>query len=217
MPAPSTAKPASLAVQWCLLHDPELDWRFAISPRSGRLVALPPAFRRDDDSARMALAAHGLRENEECPQLECDDSAQGPVGEPKPPRTRAQRVLLQARWSLCAALSRRAPLRSALARLARLPAWGSGTDRQEILDRVAFVERHFHPQLHTRQCLPRAMLRFWMLAPTQSSLEFNLGVWIPTQLMHAWVSVEGIPVGEEREELMHYRPCVRMTWTVDAA
>jgi len=217
MNPPSTTTSARLAVQWCLLHDPELDWRFAISPRSGRLMALPPAFPHEDTTLRMALEAHGLRKDEERQHLDCDDSTQGPVGEPRPPRTRAQRLLLQARWSLCAALSRRAPLRSALKCLARLPVRADANDCQEVLDRVAFVERHFHPHLHTRQCLPRAMLRFWMLAPLQPSIEFNLGVWVPTQLMHAWVSVEGVPLGEEREEVMHYRTCVRMTWRNDAA
>ena len=28
-------------------------------------------------------------------------------------------------------------------------------------------------------------------------------------MMHAWVSLHGVPLGEEREEVMHYQACLR--------
>ena len=205
-----------LAVEWCLIEDPELAWKFTVSPRSGRMVALPPRLDPTHDTAQAALRMHGLHAGEKRIALHCDDSRQGPVGEPLRPARARQRLALHARWSLCAALARRLPLRTALEFLTRLPADVGERSPRSILDRVAYVERQLHPQLHTRQCLPRAMLRFWMLVPLQPRIEFNLGVWVPTQLMHAWVSLDAVPFGEEREEVMHYRPCVRMTWRRDA-
>lgn len=204
-----------LAVDWCLVEDPELAWKFTVSPRSGRMVALPPRLDPADDATRAALRMHGLHAGEECGALYCDDTRQGPVGEPVRPLLAGQRFALRTRWSICAALARTLPLRTALGLLTRLPAGGSERSHQSILDRVAYVERLLHPHLHTRQCLPRALMRFWMLLPLHPRIEFNLGVWVPTQLMHAWVSLDAVPFGEEREEVMHYRPCVRMTWSRD--
>jgi len=211
-----TRRPAArLNVEWCLIEDPELAWKFTVSPRSGKMVALPPQLDPAHEATRAALRAHGLHPAEQREGLHCDDSHQGPVGEPDRVSPASQRLALRARWGLCAGLARRMPLRAALVMLARLPAGSRSCSPLEILDRIAHVERQLHPQLHTRQCLPRALLRFWMLLPHRPRIEFNLGVWVPTQLMHAWVSLDSVPFGEEREELMHYRPCVRMTWTGD--
>ncbi len=208
-------QPGRLTVEWCFVEDGELGWRFTVSPRSGRMVALAPQLDPADDTTRAALRVHGLRPAEQRGSLPCDDSRQGPVGEPDAPLHPSQRLMLGARWALCTALARRMPLRGALAVLACLPAGSHGCGLQEVLDRIAHIERQRHPQLHTRQCLPRALLRFWMLLPLQPRIEFNLGVWVPTRLMHAWVSLDSVPFGEEREEVMHYQPCVRMTWSRD--
>lgn len=216
MTSPAKKRTGQLRVEWCLVEDRELGWTFTVSPRSGEMVALSPQFDPAHETTRAALRVHGLHPAEQRSELHCDDSLQGPVGEPDRPSHRSQRLALRARWWMCAALARRMSLRSALILLARLPTVGEDGDAQEILDRVAYIERVLHPELHTRQCLPRALLRFWMLLPQQPRIEFNLGVWVPTQLMHAWVSLDAVPFGEEREEVMHYRPCVRMSWMRDA-
>lgn len=202
-----------LTLEWCLIDDVELDWKFTISPRSGRLIALPPHLATDHVQSYAALQMHGLRREEERAALACDDSAQGPVGSPGRPRGILARSELHLQWALCATLARVAPLRTALSTLARLPIPREDRSPASILDDVASIEHLLHPVLHTRQCLPRAMLRFWMLLCLHSRVEFNLGIWVPTERMHAWASLESVPFGEEREEVMHYRPCVRMTWT----
>ena len=81
----------------------------------------------------------------------------------------------------------------------------------QTLDATVFAERTFYRGKRMQACLPRTLLRFFLLRLGRYPVEANIGNWVPTEMMHAWVSLAGVPLGEEREEVMHYRACLRFT------
>lgn len=199
-----------LTTLWRPLVDEESAMAFLVSARTGELLALPAAELRVEARAKILEQRERLRRASRVEAMDVDDWEQGYLGRDMRPGP-LDRLALRLGWILALALARWARLDSAFRGLEalalRFPARRS--DVAGILDAVAFAERSFHRAARTQQCLPRTMLRFFLLRRAGHAVEANIGVWVPTPMMHAWVSVHGRPLGEEREEVMHYQPCLR--------
>lgn len=199
-----------LTTLWRPLIEEESGMAFLVSARTGELLALPAA------ELGVAACARRLEERERLVRglrvdaMEVDDWEQGYLGHDNRPGPLG-RLALRMAWLLALALARWAPLDSAFRGLEalalRFPS--RPADLAGILDAAAFAERSFHRAARTQQCLPRTLLRFFLLRRAGHAVEANIGVWVPTPMMHAWVSIRGLTLGEEREEVMHYQPCLR--------
>jgi hypothetical protein len=59
------------------------------------------------------------------------------------------------------------------------------------------------------ECLPRALFRYkWLRARSLHPILF-LGTHVPTDQMHAWVTLNGRVIGEEPDEMLCYQAAVR--------
>ena len=58
------------------------------------------------------------------------------------------------------------------------------------------------------ECLPRALFRYRWLRQRGLYPKLFLGVHVPTDLLHAWVSLKGRVLGEEPDEMLCYEAAV---------
>ncbi len=197
--------------RWSPLIEPESGVAFVVSPRSGRLLGFPPTVDLDHASLSPMRRHERLADSMRADVLFTDDWEQGYLGVPHAPRSWLMGSTLRVAWLLARALARWAPLDRSFQLLDRLAHTVPNRDLsiEQILDSATFAERSFHHAPRTQQCLPRTLLRFFLFRLGRFPVEANIGVWLPTEMMHAWVSLGGIPLGEEREEVMHYQACLR--------
>lgn len=62
------------------------------------------------------------------------------------------------------------------------------------------------PYARGGECLPRALYRYRSGRLHGLNVALQLGVFPPTDRMHAWVSLDGVVIGEEPDEMLCFRP-----------
>ena len=199
-----------IEVVWRPLLESERGVTFVVSPSSGELLAFEPA-----DLQANALEDWRRRERlveaARAESLATHDLEQGYLGQARRKRAWPAALMLRIAWLCAEFLARFAPLERSFRTIERfashLPAQRFSVE--EVLDAAAFAERSFYSAARTQRCLPRTLLRFFLFRLGRYPIEASIGLWVPTEMMHAWVSLGGVPLGEEREEVMHYQACLR--------
>lgn len=194
--------------RWTLLTDPELPLAFTVVPLTGhlvrfeaapaagtrpgthwtdRLIGLHPG-RRLDHETPPALDAIWLAEPATCTEAE-RQAAQAL-------RKAIQRYLrwLPLGWCVRLNARRRRPRRIRPAR-----------DLAEALPRIAALTAN----QARGQCLFTALERHTWLRWYGIPSVLCIGVFVPTEEMHAWVEVAGKPLLESPDVLVHYRTALR--------
>jgi hypothetical protein len=96
--------------------------------------------------------------------------------------------------------------------LRRLLEWLSDRPPRAAPRQVHEILRHvkgWEGPRHTTACLPRAVARWWLLLGARRAAALTLGIAVPAARMHAWVTVDGVHVGEDPDEVAAYLPVVR--------
>lgn len=195
-------------VEWAGLYDPEMDESYFVSPRTGELLVLPGA--THDDKQRGQLRRKGLDTQTCVDRIEYIDGRFDELPGPQAPdgifaRLRARMmnrfVRIGVRVLPLAGLAR---FLGTLARV--LPK--SKREREDVFQLVGWLEGG-----RVRDdCLPRAMLRWYYLINAGFAPALVLGIWVPTNNMHAWVMLDNRAAGELSDEVMHYQPATVLRW-----
>ncbi len=57
-------------------------------------------------------------------------------------------------------------------------------------------------------CLPLSIARYWFLRSVGQRAFLHVGVFVPTDTLHAWVQLGAVPILESADELVHYQSCL---------
>lgn len=92
-----------------------------------------------------------------------------------------------------------------------------------VLDRCCRPERKHAPAISEamevvahafgsrsrKDCLPVSLCRYLLLKKLNIPAAVHVGVFVPTEKMHAWIEVDGQPWLESEDVLMHYQSCLK--------
>lgn len=198
-----------VSIRWTELHDPDTDETWCIAPDSGALVTLPRRGYREGMYDRV-LWRHGLTPDRHMKSFELIDEHRDEATPPRGGPGLGGRVLHAGLW----AALRVAPLD----RLVRGVAWLARRMPSKRMDKDEIrAKTRQATSAGTGQCLPRALLRWYYLINAGYEPALTLGIWQPTDFMHAWITLDGHAYGELADEVMHYKPCTRFVYRREGA
>lgn len=190
--------------------DPENGDRYLVSPITGELLVIPERDWGTPDAER-ALASSGISSSAgECHIVEPDEwptvSTRAQTGEREPGLRRRLSFTVVAGATRVLALSSVAKL------IARLPRAHRPMATVDALARLRGSARQ-----HPRRCLVTSFQQAIFLVRHGVPCAVTVGVWIPTNDMHAWTTVpepDGaeLLVSEPLDKVGLYQPALRFTF-----
>ena len=189
---------------WCPLHEPEWDEVYVVSPNTGALYVFPATrFEQPDIQAR--LGALGLTSETRRSGIDVDVRRDDALPLPASGTGVFQSAAHRAVWSALSVAPRFMGLFSAvrvisaiaLQRLDTLPL-------ETVLETVKRVEG----AEHRPHCLTRSLMRFgYALRAGHYDVSLAIGSYVPTRRLHAWITIDGLSVGEDPDEVVLHQPC----------
>ncbi len=191
---------------WRVISDPHLtSAHFVISPRTGDLIELSEPTQVFESWAMRAI--YGFTENTFCPSF--SDKVCDPIDPPEINSIESKfdrRDITSAPLRCFIRLAIRLLPLSFLVRFgtALIPLNGKPADLPQALHRVACA----FGRRSAGNCLELAICRFFLFRMFGWRTTIHIGVLYPTEEMHAWVALNGVPVLEDADVVAHYQTAV---------
>lgn len=197
-----------LDVKWRCLIDSEVRVAFAVAPWTGSLFAQPLTEREDWSPPR--LLGFDPRQRGDVPDFAREDMIIDPQPHIVGRLDRVSAVAAQ-RSRVINRLVFRIPIALLIAlaafdaqRFQKRDCWPRIDDP---LEACAYAAALFGTR-SGGNCLPMSISRFWFLRSIGQDARVHIGVFVPTDTMHAWVQIAGRAVLESADELVHYQSSV---------
>jgi len=183
-------------------------WReiYVVSPRNGQLYIFPEGYWKEDITPG-ALDTLGLYVDE----LDPDLGAAINEGDRVPSCRRAGFTgMMRGKFKMHAneRLCRLIGMRRTLAVLAGNGTRASRVRHLPVARILAQVKSEEGPE-HGPYCLRRALRRWELLHRHGYNPDLSLGVAVPSNNMHSWVSIDGMHIGENPDEVVAYTEACR--------